>query len=250
MSTDNTSSNYEKSALEFKSTSLNVPVLVIFSSELHQVELALNEKIAKAPDFFKNSPLLIDLQYCNTSENAINAAELIDYLHQNKLLPIGVSGGNDEQNKQSLSLNISTRAIRSTNTASAQTISTDIVKKDDDQAPVTEANTAPVENMLVSHPVRSGQRVYAKGDLTILSHVSAGAEIMAEGSIHIYGALRGRALAGVQGDIESRIYCSDLQAELVSIAGQYKTSEDMNTEQFQHPVQILLKEQSLIIKKL
>ena len=104
--------------------------------------------------------------------------------------------------------------------------------------------------MLVNHPIRSGQRIYAKGDLTILSHVSAGAEVMAEGNIHIYGALRGRALAGVQGNTESRIFCSDLQAELISIAGHYKISEEFDKTEHPQPTQVFLQEQALIIKSL
>ena len=104
--------------------------------------------------------------------------------------------------------------------------------------------------MLISQPIRSGQRIYAKGDLTILSHVSAGAEIMAEGNIHIYGALRGRALAGVQGNTESRIFCSALEAELVSIAGHYKISEELDEVEKQTPTQIYLQDQALIINTL
>ena len=107
-----------------------------------------------------------------------------------------------------------------------------------------------VENMLITHPIRSGQRIYAKGDLTILSLVSAGSEIMAEGNIHVYGALRGRALAGVQGNSESRIFCSALQAELVSIAGHYKINEELDTIDPHKPAQIFLKDQALIINNI
>jgi septum site-determining protein MinC len=80
--------------------------------------------------------------------------------------------------------------------------------------------------------------------------VSAGAEIMAEGNIHVYGSLRGRALAGVQGNIESRIFCSDLQAELISIAGHYKISEELDKAEYCKPTQIYLQDQALIIKNL
>jgi septum site-determining protein MinC len=105
-----------------------------------------------------------------------------------------------------------------------------------------------VENKLITQPVRSGQRVYAKGDLIVTATVSAGAEIMAEGNIHVYGTLRGRALAGVLGNVESRIFCSDLQAELISIAGIYQLSDDLSPETAHKPVQISLDNQTLIIK--
>lgn len=104
--------------------------------------------------------------------------------------------------------------------------------------------------MLITQPVRSGQRIYAHGDLIVLATVSSGTEIMAEGNIHVYGSLRGRALAGVQGDEKARIFCSDLQAELISIAGIYKISEDLSEEFRQKPVQIYLQDHSLIIKEI
>jgi septum site-determining protein MinC len=101
---------------------------------------------------------------------------------------------------------------------------------------------------VITQPIRSGQRVYSQGDLIVLAQVSSGTEIMAEGNIHVYATLRGRALAGVQGDTKARIFCSDLQAELISIAGIYKVSEDLNDSVRNKPVQIYLKDNSLIIK--
>ena len=103
---------------------------------------------------------------------------------------------------------------------------------------------------LVTQPIRSGQRIYATGDLIIMSQVSAGAEIMAEGNIHVYNTLRGRALAGVHGNTDARIFCFDLQAELISIAGDYKTSEDLNKQIYKKPVQIYLQNHALIIKEI
>ncbi len=83
-----------------------------------------------------------------------------------------------------------------------------------------------------------------------MSQVSAGAEIMAEGNIHVYNTLRGRALAGVQGKTDARIFCFDLQAELISIAGDYKTSEDINKQNPKKPVQIFLQDHALIIQEI
>ena len=92
-----------------------------------------------------------------------------------------------------------------------------------------------------THPVRSGQQVYAEQrDLTVLSTVGAGAEVIADGSIHIYGALRGRALAGAQGNTEARIFCREFYAELVAVAGNYKVLEDIPAELRGKPVQVWL----------
>ena len=252
MSTDTEAPIYNKSVLEFKSTSFSAPVLVLYSAELKQIELRLKEKIAQAPEFFKNTPLLIDLKDCNREDQAIDIPGLIKCLQQNKLCPIGISGGNDEQIEQALEHHIPTHNIRSTNlnsSTSANKLAAENTEETQTK-PATEEIAPPVENMLVNHPIRSGQRIYAKGDLTILSHVSAGAEVMAEGNIHIYGALRGRALAGVQGNTESRIFCSNLQAELISIAGHYKISEEFDKAEHHQPTQVFLQEQALIIKSL
>jgi septum site-determining protein MinC len=243
---------YNKPVLELKSTSFSAPVLVLYNAKLKQVELQLKEKIAQAPDFFKNTPILIDLKNCNSKELSVDVTSLIKCLQLNKLCPIGISGGSVEQHKQALELHIPTHSIRTTNlnaSSSTPKIAVENTEKPLAQ-PSTETIVPPVENMLVSQPIRSGQRIYAKGDLTILSHVSAGAEVMAEGNIHIYGALRGRALAGVQGNTDSRIFCSDLQAELISIAGHYKISEELDNTKHHQPTQIFLQDQTLIIKNL
>ena len=96
-----------------------------------------------------------------------------------------------------------------------------------------------------------GQRVYASGgDLVVLAQVSSGAEVMADGHIHVYAPLRGRALAGVKGNQEARIFCHNLQAELVSVAGHYRVSENIPPELKGMPVQIYLDHDVLRIEKL
>ena len=101
---------------------------------------------------------------------------------------------------------------------------------------------------VVMRPVRSGQRIYAQGgDLVVLGQVSSGAEVMADGHIHVYAALRGRALAGLKGNHEARIFCQDLRAELISVAGHYRISENIDTRLSGHPVQVYLEDKILRI---
>ena len=102
---------------------------------------------------------------------------------------------------------------------------------------------------VIKHPIRSGQRVYAKGgDLILLAAVSTGAEVMADGNIHIYAPLRGRALAGVSGDTTARIFCHSLEAELVAVAGNYRVFENVIPEQiYKQSVQIFLDGEQLKI---
>jgi septum site-determining protein MinC len=102
-----------------------------------------------------------------------------------------------------------------------------------------------------TQPVRSGQQVYARGrDLIITAMVGHGAEVIADGSVHIYATLRGKAIAGAQGDASARIFCHDFQAELVSIAGHYRVFEDIPADLRGKPVQAWLEGEKLLLAKL
>ncbi len=234
-------------ALELKSTSFSVPVLVITTDDMDVIEQKLHDKVNQAPEFFKNSPLILDLQEANNQGCLINFIELAGLVRQVGLFPIGIRGGNEQQNKQALQLQIPVHTVSGRD----QPLEEKKQKSPSLESEPNEAvisNIAPSETTLITHPIRSGQRIYAKGDLIVLTQVSAGAEIIAEGNIHVYNTLRGRALAGVQGDVEARIFCFDLQAELISIAGNYKISEDLGDSVKGKPVQIYLQDQALIIK--
>jgi len=244
MPTDTQKTLYSPPALEFKSSTFSVPVLVLLSDDLIIIEQQLQEKVGLAPEFFRNSPLVLDLQEINKQGYDIDIAVLTSIIRKAGLLPIGVRGGNVQQNKQALELLIPVYSIHSGG-VSAET------KNQNTITPVPEPETDLETNIattLITQPIRSGQRIYARGDLVILAQVSAGAEIMAEGNIHVYNTLRGRALAGVQGNSDARIFCFDLQAELISIAGNYKVSEDLDETVRNKPVQIYLQDQALIIK--
>jgi septum site-determining protein MinC len=232
-------------ALEFKSSTFSVPVLVLSSDDLVVIEQQLQEKISLAPEFFRNSPLVLDLQEINKQGYDIDIAALIDIIRKAGLLPIGLRGGNVQQNKQSLELLIPVYSIHSGGVSAETQKPKTIIPVPE---PKTELETDVATTTLITQPIRSGQRIYATGDLVILAQVSAGAEIMAEGNIHVYNTLRGRALAGVRGNTEARIFCFDLQAELISIAGNYKISEDLDETVRNKPVQIYLQDQALIIK--
>lgn len=243
MSTDSQQTAHHSRVLEFKSSTFSVPVLVLAGNDVISIEQQLQEKIHLAPEFFKNSPLVLDLQELNNLDLDIDVTELINIIRKLGLLPIGIRGGAAQQNKQALELGIPIHSGHST------AVSSETQKQ---QTPEPEAAPEPqvvaATTTLITHPVRSGQRIYASGDLIILAQVSAGAEILAEGNIHVYGSLRGRALAGVQGNTEARIFCSDLQAELISIAGNYKISEDLNDSVLNQSVQIYLQNHTLVIK--
>ncbi|MDH5551789.1 MAG: septum site-determining protein MinC [Nitrosomonas sp.] len=260
MSIDPQRKSYTPPVLEFKSSTFFVPVLILYSHDVHLIEQSLHEKISQAPDFFKNSPLIFDVQGLNKENNEFDVAALIEILRKIGLFPIGIRGGNEQQNDQAQALFIPVDAVRSNESVETQESAAANIEPEPETtesppkadmavaAPIAVPTPTTIPTTLISHPIRSGQRIYAAGDLIVMSPVSAGAEIMAEGNIHVYNTLRGRALAGVQGNKKSRIFCSDLQAELISIAGDYKTSEDLNDNVRKKPVQIYLQDRALIIK--
>lgn len=234
--------------LELKSSTSFSPVLVLYSNEIHLIAEKLQEKISDAPDFFDNSAILFDLTELNLKEKPIDIEALVSMLRGLHMFPIGIRGGSEAQEKQALALSIPVDSGRSSGGVLLEVQSKPDIQPQTSVEVIKGVFRAPA--MLVTQPVRSGQRIYANGDLVILAQVSAGAEIMAEGNIHVYNTLRGRALAGVQGDTAARLFCLDLQAELVSVAGVYKTSEDLKDTVSRKPVQIFLQEQALIINEL
>jgi septum site-determining protein MinC len=247
--------------LEFKSSTFFAPILIIFNNDITAIEQALQDKINLAPEFFKDSPLIVDLREINKQNQDLDFVQITQILRRVGFFPIGIRGGNEQQNKQARALSIPLDTVREQGNSIiiGETQKQETVAQPSSQPSTTVTKTpvnpvaAPpvaVASTMVTQPIRSGQRIYASGDLIIMSQVSAGAEIMAEGNIHVYNTLRGRALAGVHGNTAARIFCFDLQAELISIAGDYKTSEDLNQQTYKKPVQIYLQNHALIIKEI
>jgi len=247
MSTNPKATSSNSPAFEFKSSVVTIPVLNLFSTDINAITLQLREKIKQAPEFFKNSPILIDLQAVHEQE--LNLPLLVDAIRNAEILPIGIRGGTPDQKQTAKDLLLPNMSIQS-RTASINLPTSTKATKLATQPPSEKDEPTVIESTIIDQPIRSGQRIYVKGDLTITAQVSPGAEIMAEGNIHVYGTLRGRVLAGVQGNEKARIFCSDLQAELVSIAGNYRINEDFEESVLNTPVQISLNKQALIIKNI
>jgi septum site-determining protein MinC len=255
MSIDTAISTNPTPAIELKSSAFSVPALILTSHKMADIKQQLQTKISQAPEFFKNSPLLIDFHQLNKQQAELDVRGLIKMLRSLHFIPIAISGASVKQNAAAIELGV---AVQTTHNLAD--LKNQLVEKTASASPVSEAKSelvlqpvtvSPlVENKTITQPVRSGQRIYAKGDLTVLAPVSSSAELMAEGNIHVYAPMRGRALAGVLGNTNSSIFCSDLQAELVSIAGIYRLSDDLNKNLQHKLVQIYLHDQVLLIKKL
>ena len=200
------------------------------------LEQTLRNQITRSPQFFANAPIVLDLKDSRGFSEARDFSEMMRLLRSLQLMPVGVQNADPGQQQAALAagFGILTAPARSRSVPAAP-------------RPANGA-AAPTKSLLVTEPVRSGTQIYAPGgDVIVVRSVSAGAEIIADGNIHVYGALRGRAIAGATGDASARIFVGRLEAELVSIAGRYLVHEDIAPAHVGQRVQIVLQEQRVVI---
>jgi septum site-determining protein MinC len=206
----------------------------------------LAAQIERSPRFFQNAPVVLDLKGAGDFTAAAEFVEARALLHEHTLALVGVQNAEPAQLAAAAAAGLASFAPtasqpsrRSPRTAGSAAEAAPV------QPPAPRASTR-----LITTPVRSGTQIYARGtDLIVTAAVSPGAELVADGNIHVYGPLRGRALAGASGDIGARIFCSRLEAELVSIAGRYIVSEQLPAEHLGSPVQIALVDDRLTINR-
>lgn len=217
-----------KPSLELKGASFTLSVLHINSSDLQAVMTELDSKLAQAPQFFLGAPLVVNLSAIQ--HDSLNLSALKDLLISRQLVIVGITGATTVLSKQAKDLGLAiVKAGKQSSTPPPASRQTKIVKQN----------------------IRSGQQVYAKnGDLIIFGAVGNGAEVIADGSIHIYGALRGKAMAGAAGDTSAVIIAHSLEAELVSIAGQYWLAENLQQHSSDKSGCIRLDGESLMVESL
>lgn len=202
----------------------------IFKKELEAV-------IAKAPKLFDKSPVVIDLSYL-TNDNDLDLSLFCKSLEEQHLYLVGLQGASEKIAADALQ-----KGIPLLKASPSQDKPLMEYSKEDTET------REPMKTKVIHTPIRSGQQAVSKGgDLIVTSTVSKGAELLAEGHIHVYGILRGRALAGISGDTEARIFCQSLDAELISIAGFYRLSDTMEPQS--GPCQIYLKDEHICIEPL
>ena len=205
-------------------------------------EHELAEQIRRSPRFFLNAPVVLDLKEAVEFTHEAEFVEAKELLRHHTLTLIGVQNATPAQLEAAAGAGLASFA------PNAPQPSRRPAHEPTRSAPAMPA--AGAKTRLVTQPVRSGTQIYARGaDLVVTAAVSPGAEIIADGNIHVYGALRGRALAGAGGDVEARIFCSRLEAELVSIAGRYLVSEQLPPDQQGFAVQIALVEERLTVTR-
>jgi septum site-determining protein MinC len=222
------------SIFEFKSSSIKLLSFVPATLDPSRLEAALLEKLGGREHFLAGEQLIVDFSSLPELPSALEVGTLVRLLQQFCLLPIAVHGGNSDQKLAAASAGL-------------------VILQDDSlSTPIPNKAAPPQPALVITRPVRTGQQVYAKGgDLIVLALVSAGAEVIADGNIHVYAPLRGRALAGAKGDNQARIFTTCMQAELVSIAGIYRSlQEDLPDSIRTKPAQIYLDQEKIVIEAL
>jgi len=220
--------------VEFKGRMLMVTVLQVKQAALDKVNKALLAQLDDAHSWLKDVALVLDFP---PNTDAIFIHEVVSMVRLHGLNLVAVSAASDVPEEVLIPLELGVVALSSSGGRS-------VAKTQTPQ--VTEA----IETVVIEQPVRSGQQVYSRGDLIVLNSVSTGAELMAEGHIHVYGNLRGRAMAGVRGNETARIFCQRLNAELVSVAGHYYVADDLPEHLQNQAVQISLRIEALEIQPL
>ncbi len=265
-----------------KGSTVTVVVLDLLQFDPEGFSAQLRERIDQAPSLFQGSPVVIALE--GMAEEARSKLydllpHLLSQCREAGLRPIALRGvdpdgeaqaaatglavlpaASGRERRDSLAQRFNDEAPAAPGPAAeapaaggSESVQGAADPAAQDKAPPTSAPNAAAARptRTITHPVRSGQQIYAEGgDLIVLSQVSEGAEVLADGNIHIYGALRGRALAGVHGDTSARIFCQQMDAELVSVAGNFLLSDAITSEVHRKAVQVTLEGDSLRISPL
>lgn len=262
--------DYEQAG-ELKIGQVGIANLRIRTLDVARLVEEMRSRVQRAPNMFGRAAVVIDFGGLSHTPDAATAQALLDGLRAAGVLPVALAYGTSETDRlaQALGLpllakfrasyergeggvaEVAAAAPRREAVAPAPAPVAEPAKAS--RSPMGAAAVSPTSSvgMIQSTPVRSGQQIYAdQRDLTVLTTVGAGAEVIADGSVHIYGPLRGRALAGAQGNAKARIFCREFYAELVAIAGHYKVLEDIPKDLRGKPVQVWLEDEQIKIAAL
>ncbi|WP_104205312.1 septum site-determining protein MinC [Billgrantia saliphila] len=234
-------------AFTFKGGMLPMTVMELASADPEQIREQLSGKLSQSPAFFQHTPVVLSVEKLDEPHLALERICAVCRTH--KLLPVAVRGGSDpvKQSAWALGLGWFPPSDGARSRALEEVPPIEPVREAEPAAATPTASGG----RIYRGTVRSGQQISApEGDLVVVGAVNAGAEVLAAGSIHVYGALRGRALAGIHGDTLAGIFCRELRAELLSVAGTYKRMEDIDPHLLGSSVQVTLSDAQLGITAL
>ena len=225
---------------EIKSADLSLVALLLKTTDIAEVSRSLKQQMAESPGFFDQDPVVIDVSGLGlVDDETIDLKGLMAVLREHALVPLAIKGAPAAL----LSLAKGAGLVDATDARIRRSVP--LVEAPTPQAPPVEhiaPQPMPVGAMRIDKPLRSGQQIYAKGrDLIVMGMVNAGAEVIADGHIHVYGVLRGKAIAGARGNTQAQIFAQVMEPELISIARVYRTSENpLSKDVLGKPAQVSL----------
>ncbi len=246
--------DYEQAG-ELKIGQVGIANLRVRTLDVARLVQEMRERVARAPKLFGRAAVILDFGGLSQAPDTATAQALLDGLREAGVLPVALAYGTSEIEQLSVQLGLPLLAKFRAQYESADAAPAAPPRRAPEPAPPPPAPATPQPQpqpgRMQLGAVRSGQQLYAENcDLTVLSTVGAGAEVIADGSIHIYGTLRGRALAGAKGNEGARIFCRDFHAELVAIAGRYKVLDDIPDTLRGKAVQVWLEQDQIMIAAL
>lgn len=238
-----------RTSFELKSAQLPVVAVALKTTDAAVLAADLAARLADDPGFFDNDPVLIDLAAVRDAEEPVDFAALSASLRALHTQPVAVRGGSPAQMQAALAAGLvaapESPPARPAAPAPVREVIREVVRE-------VEVPVAGPTTVVLDKPLRSGQQVYARGgDLVVMAVVSFGAEVIADGNIHIYAPMRGRAIAGARGNTGARIFSTCLEPQLLSIAGIYRTTETELPDNVRgKPAQVRLDGEKLLIEPL
>lgn len=228
---------------EIKSATLPLVALLLKSPDLSLLAQELQARFGELPDFFDHDPLVVDLAPLGT-EAQVDFTALLELLRQYRVVPVAVKGGSEAQMEAAIAAGLAAAPEAAPTPA--------LLPRGREKVQQQPQPPQPTSALVITKPLRSGQQVYARGrDVVVLAMVNPGAEVIADGHVHVYAPLRGKAIAGARGDSDARIFTLCLEPELVSIAGVYRTSENELPAGLRgQPAQVRLLEGKLVMEPL
>ncbi|WKB51317.1 septum site-determining protein MinC [Eleftheria terrae] len=208
---------------DLKSATLTLLAVVLKTPDLAALAAELEARIGPTPELFNQDPVVIDLAPLREEAATIDFQGLLALLRRYRMAPMAAKGGSAEQMAAALAAGlVEAPEQQAATTAAAPAPAPDIAPPE----AAREIPVPPTATVIVDKPLRSGQQVYARGgDIVVLAAVNFGAEVIADGNVHVYAPLRGKAIAGARGNTAARIFTTCLEPELLSIAGIYRTTE-------------------------
>lgn len=236
---------------ELKFGQVGIANLRVRTLDVDRLAREMLDRVARAPKLFARAAVVVDFGGLPATPDAATARTLLEALRGAGVLPVALAWGSSDNEALAMEIGLPLLAKFRAQYERAEA-ATPAPAAEPPPAPRAAAPATNAEpGMIQAIPVRSGQQVYAaERDLTVLGAVGAGAEVISDGSIHIYGPLRGRALAGAQGNAKARIFCRAFEAELVAVAGHYKVLEDIPRDLHGRAVQVWLDGEELKIAAL